>query len=272
MYLTSTPKNIKYSYKYFKWNNFENKLDNLNPLISKKIRYKSFRTFNDDFDSRIVFKSDSGKVLKDLTISFWDWMEASRKIASFTILPDSPIMWGHYADNSYGYMLEYENLQLHEVTYSTNPIVYINQERLIDRGVKYCIINNLTKDDILTNPDILRDFYRTDHLILENSARALLTKHINWIYEKEYRCFADIDGDSNNDWVDGNDIRNIKSITFGRNFSINETDISDFIILMEEEINTNKLELYLTKPNYSENKIDRFEVSLNELINHLKKI
>lgn len=177
-------------------------------------------------------------------------------------------MWAHYANNSTGYMLEYKNLSLHKVTYSTNPIVFLNFDRLVERGVNYCRLNGYKDADIYDKEKLI-NFFHTDHLLLESTARAFLTKHIDWIYEKEYRCFGDIQGDLSDSWIDGMEKREIKSITFGKNFNFTENH-NELIEIISKEVEKTNLRLYLAKEDFNNNKIMQQEISINEFMKIVK--
>lgn len=259
MYLTNKPKIIESSFKYCSWDPNKDSSKNLKVLTSKKIRYNSIKSFNDEFDSKIVIRNDNGVVDNELTSLLINWIDSFRKVASFTLNPSSSLMWAHYASNNTGFMIEYKDLDLHKVNYSTQPTMYLNRERMIERSIKLVDQYN---DTNISHEDIILNFFQTDHLILECTYNAFITKHMDWKYENEYRCFGDSLGEGfAEEWVLGDKVRNIESITFGTRFNYNCKNLFNII---ENEVNNQNLKLYLAYIDYEKHIISRKKVTLKE--------
>jgi hypothetical protein len=146
-------------------------------------------------------------------------------------------------------------------------VPYIDLDRLIERVINFIKSKGKTDTSTSSIESHLFDFFQTDHLIKEDTARAFLTKHIDWMYEQEYRCFYDIHKERITDhWIDGDEIRNIKSITFGTRFTVSEQDKCLMAETIKKETSDKNILLYLAEADYGNNMINRHLISIDEFI------
>lgn len=98
------------------------------------------------------------------------------KVTSLTTDGESPVMWGQYADNSQGIMIEYELndiLSKNTKTMITGRVDYSDEK--VDTTIAFIEIMFEVKERELSNQTVL--------LATKNS----LTKYKKWSYEKEIR-------------------------------------------------------------------------------------
>ena len=109
------------------------------------------------------------------------------KLCCFTTVPDSALMWAHYAEEHQGVVLEFRNIIKLDSPYATaRPVIYskklpklLNEEDFVDL--------------LLFRSNFPQDF----HL------KKIYTKSKEWEYENEWRIFT---GDGRNPMVESEDI------------------------------------------------------------------
>lgn len=172
----------------------------LDALLNNYCIFSSRRNFNDLFDSKIDFITPTAREIKDVAQQlpkankmqllnhinkgqltaegkiFYEGIvkNINEKIDSYafmslTDIPDSNLMWSHYAKSHYGFCIEYKtnNVPARKVIYKKD----IPSLRLID---------------------VCKTFYKlpTDFDIGVATLDALHSKLIEWKYESEYRYLA----------------------------------------------------------------------------------
>ena len=194
IYLDFAPKKL-YRYRPASYGKCNNNLD-LAAIKDEKIWFSRPKNFNDPFDCQFDYdiKSIASSLLRkdaDLMRLYSDSIEDKMTIeeainesvetnktdfykqiallkqnvavACFCEKNDSILMWGHYADCHKGICIEYN---LHdfpkELSFTPMPVLY-SKKTAIFRG------------DI--SDDIIHEFY----------IKSLLTKSLDWAYEKEWR-------------------------------------------------------------------------------------
>ena len=128
-------------------------------------------------------------------------LQQSIRIACFSEVHDSPIMWGHYADSGKGFCIKYSIKPFHHVLFCKNkrifinsscanqgllsilPVIYQNERydctRIIEEQQKYFVADTLNLDLDFSNFDFLRGF------------KLACFKFLDWKYEKEWRLILD---------------------------------------------------------------------------------
>ena len=128
-------------------------------------------------------------------------LQQSIRIACFSEVCDSPIMWGHYADSGKGFCIKYRVNPFHHVLFcksnriftdsscanqgllSILPVIYQNERynctRIIEEQQKYFVADTLKLDLDLSYFDFLRGF------------KISCFKSADWKYEKEWRLILD---------------------------------------------------------------------------------
>lgn len=194
----------------------------INGLRHGAIMFKSPIEFNDPFDSLLCWneaivqkyfdKAEFKKVLND----FWMFKpsDVARrlshvfKISCFSEVPDSPLMWAHYAQGGKGFCVEYELMPTYgEVMclkdgdqclegrfsgckkdackfcceFSLFPVLY-SKERpdatsALCREIEYMVAHRLGKSNQLD----------LDHYDKLEPYKITLFKSVDWAYEKEWR-------------------------------------------------------------------------------------
>lgn len=196
--------------------------DTISGLMSGALMFKSPIDFNDPFDSllcwneagaRLYFdKPEYKKVLNDFMM-FKPADVARRlrhvfKISCFSEVPDSPLMWAHYAQGGKGFCVEYEVMPMYgEVVclrdanqcsdgrfggckkdtckccceLSLFPVIYSGERpeatSALCREIEFMVAHKLGKIDQL-------DLERYDKL---EPYKMVLFKSLDWAYEKEWR-------------------------------------------------------------------------------------
>ena len=144
--------------------------------------------YNDPFDSAVSFdyekcletilgKESLNRMLnakiniKDLFKKHYEQtykrFRENAKIACFSEVNDSILMWSHYADNHSGFCIEYDTRKSSLFKELALPVIY-KQERY-----------NATKCLLTKNPNI--------------ALNPIMYKDISWSYEKEWRLWGTID-------------------------------------------------------------------------------
>jgi len=169
-------------YKYYSFDDNKNFDTNFAPLIRKSIRYSAPILFNDLYDCKCVQKNLDGSITSDFT----EVISKHLQISCFSINPNSPIMWAHYASNHKGYILEYE-LDLEDLT-------KISYEEL---NPKFFDITKIKNELMELHPNVSTEsdefFKLQEKYLLDNKeCQAILSdsifiKHNDWKYEEEYR-------------------------------------------------------------------------------------
>lgn len=128
-------------------------------------------------------------------------LQQSIRIACFSEVYNSPIMWGHYADSGKGFCIKYSIKPFHQVPFckskktledhscankgflSILPVIYQNERynctRIIEEQQKYFVANTLKVDLDFSHFDLLRGF------------KISCFKSSAWKYEKEWRLILD---------------------------------------------------------------------------------
>lgn len=128
-------------------------------------------------------------------------LQQSIRIACFSEVCDSPIMWGHYADSGKGFCIKYCVKPFHHALFCKNkkiftdlsctnqgllsilPVIYQNERynctRIIEEQQKYFVADTLKSDLDLSYFDFLRGF------------KISCFKSADWKYEKEWRLILD---------------------------------------------------------------------------------
>jgi hypothetical protein len=99
------------------------------------------------------------------------WVNKMR-ILSLSESKDNPLMWGHYAENNSGIVIEFDTKLMF--------FDYVNKVRYSKKVPK---IDNIIIDDMFSEKRETFGEY----------SKLFLTKNINWKYEKEYRCLYDVE-------------------------------------------------------------------------------
>jgi hypothetical protein len=158
------------------------------------------KEFNDPFDCNInLIEHNNQKALNKITSSKKNDI-SNIGVTCFTEVLDEPLMWAHYANNFYGFVLELDsnhlrvNLYNRERKKSLNPVLYFKQ---------FIKVKN------------------TDSFALEYF---LTAKSDKWEYEKEWRILADVDDNIPYDRIAPYEPITIKAIYIGhRLFEENES-------------------------------------------------
>lgn len=163
-------------------------------------------------------------------------------ITCFSKDPASMLMWSHYADNSKGVCLEFENEDFLDVIYTDK------REKLFTEKIIYKILwhyhNNIdVKDDDLGNENIFI-----------HSVAPFLIKSKVWEYEQEVRAIFNsanknlIKRDSNYFYK----MKKLKSITFG--YRVDENEIRN--VAKDINVELYKMELSATNFELIRKKVD----------------
>lgn len=173
---------------------------NLNSVMSNKMWYSAPRNFNDAFDCDIAIdeqaifnnllpaisggktirkgspawiqlKSNQHKQITLLENTFAD-QKSSMGITCLSEVPDSLLMWSHYANNHRGFCVSYNLLALNQkLQFSAIPVLY-TQERVCLRSIPL--------DQGALNKETMSIFIQS-----------LTSKSPEWSYEKEWRIIRD---------------------------------------------------------------------------------
>ena len=124
--------------------------------------------------------------------------ESRRHIACFSEHNDSSLMWGHYANGHHGFCLEYDFKSILKpcqqgctdikgcnnfmITPSIAPVIY-SKSRFDATSHLFTVI----QANIITRAEAPMELYYGDTLLI---SKCLLTKSIDWEYEKEWRLFS----------------------------------------------------------------------------------
>lgn len=124
--------------------------------------------------------------------------ESQRHIACFSEHNDSSLMWGHYANGHHGFCLEYDFKSILQpcqqectdikgcnnfmITPSIAPVIY-SKSRFDATSHLFTVI----QANIMARTETPMELYYGDTLLI---SKCLLTKSIDWEYEKEWRLFS----------------------------------------------------------------------------------
>ena len=102
-------------------------------------------------------------------------------VISLTQIPNNILMWSHYAENHYGFCLEFEFKKIPITTqdYIMKPVNYVTKFPLLDIDK----INNKTEYIIGSDPKIKLEIDWDN----PNLKKVIFTKSKCWEYEKEWR-------------------------------------------------------------------------------------
>lgn len=124
--------------------------------------------------------------------------ESQRHIACFSEYNDSSLMWGHYANGHHGFCLEYDFKSILKpcqqgctdikgcnnfmITPSIAPVIY-SKSRFDATSHLFTVI----QANIISRVAAPMELYYGDTLLI---SKCLLTKSLDWEYEKEWRLFS----------------------------------------------------------------------------------
>lgn len=124
--------------------------------------------------------------------------ESQRHIACFSEHNDSSLMWGHYANGHHGFCLEYDFKSILKpcqqdctdikgcnnfmITPSITPVIY-SKSRFDATSHLLTVI----QANIIARAKAPMELYYGDTLLI---SKCLLTKSLDWAYEKEWRLFS----------------------------------------------------------------------------------
>ncbi|MCU7653721.1 DUF2971 domain-containing protein [Acutalibacter sp. LFL-21] len=124
--------------------------------------------------------------------------ESQRHIACFSEHNDSSLMWGHYANGHHGFCLEYDFKSILKpcqqgctdikgcnnfmITPSIAPVIY-SKSRFDATSHLLTVI----QANIIARAEAPMELYYGDTLLI---SKCLLTKSLDWEYEKEWRLFS----------------------------------------------------------------------------------
>jgi len=214
--------------KLYKYRSFNDDFLN-NIIINSSLYYSPIKYFNDPFDCRLSFRNKYTKEERKhyLTKAFKRNPNLAKMVDTKTALNSnsnneilklhkqglrklidnigvlslstnykSILMWSHYSNSHNGLVFEFEPLN-----YDTYDCLY--QPKKVDYDEKYELLSYLESDDG------------------SELTKLMLTKHIDWKYENEYRCI-DIDFQGEKKFHKNE----LKSILFGLGAS--NTQIEEF--------------------------------------------
>lgn len=182
-------------YKYYKDQSL-----NLDSVMSNKMWYSAPCNFNDAFDCDVAINEQAifnnilpiisggrtirkgsptwiqykGSLHKQIKIlqKLFENQKISMGIACLSEVPDSILMWSHYADNHRGFCVAYNLLGLNQkLQFSAVPVLY-TQDRVCLRSIP------LDQDTL--NKETMSLFIQS-----------LTSKSPEWSYEKEWRIIRD---------------------------------------------------------------------------------
>lgn len=182
-------------YKYYRDQSL-----NLDAVMSNKMWYSAPCNFNDPFDCDIaideqaIFKSllsgvPGGKVIRE---GSYAWLQlksnlhkqvaplekalvrqkSSMGITCLSEVPDSLLMWSHYANNHRGFCVAYSLFELNQkLKFSVVPVIYTKE--------RVCL-QSIPLDQEAINKKTMNLFFQS-----------LTSKSPEWSYEKEWRIIRD---------------------------------------------------------------------------------
>lgn len=195
---------VGYYYQYcapaFLYKYYRDQSLNLDSVMSNKMWYSAPYNFNDAFDCDVaineqaIFKSllpavSGGKIIREgssvwlqlksglhkqlaLLSRIFEDQKVSMGIACLSEVPDSILMWSHYANNHRGFCVAYNLLGLNQkLQFSAVPVLY-TQDRVCLRSIP------LDQDTL--NKETMSLFIQS-----------LTSKSPEWSYEKEWRIIRD---------------------------------------------------------------------------------
>lgn len=205
-------------FKYYSANPYAESKDIMNPLRYHSIRYSSPQLFNDPYDCKCLFEG----VNSEREDVFSEKINKHLRIACLSRNPQSPIMWSHYSSDHQGYIIEYNIREpiYKKVKYDEIEPFYYSAKEL--------------KESILKKyPDILdseidskmKQTLEEDPIYMEKLHNSIFTKHVDWIYEEEYRFIDTNESGFSHDYIDHNlSSKDINSIVLGYRFDHDKHD------------------------------------------------
>ena len=194
---------VGYYYQYcapaFLYKYYRDQSLNLDSVMSNKMWYSAPCNFNDAFDCDVaineqaIFKSlllgvPGGKVIRE---GSYAWLQlksnlhkqivplekalvrqkSSMGITCLSEVPDSLLMWSHYANNHRGFCVAYSLFELNQkLKFSAVPVIYTKE--------RVCL-QSIPLDQEAINKETMNLFFQS-----------LTSKSPEWSYEKEWRLFA----------------------------------------------------------------------------------
>lgn len=182
-------------YKYYRDQSL-----NLDSVMSNKMWYSAPCNFNDAFDCDVaineqaIFKSllpavPGGKIIREgssvwlqlksglhkqitLLRRIFEDQKVSMGIACLSEVPDSILMWSHYANNHRGFCVSYNLLALNQkLQFSAVPVLY-TQDRVC--------LHSISLDQDKLSKETMSLFIKS-----------ITSKSTDWSYEKEWRIIRD---------------------------------------------------------------------------------
>jgi hypothetical protein len=173
-----------------------------NTLIKNSLGFSIASKLNDPFENAHIFQINrinrgegdpSSKKYRDLIESKNEFLNKA-KISCFSRTPYEPLMWSHYSDKHYGICYCFDKNQLtpyklcssyQDIIYSSHlPKIYYEEDKSSDEHLK------------------------------QELNRVLMTKSLNWSYEKEFRILL------NNDVENKFRNQSLKALIIGFNAAI----------------------------------------------------
>ena len=175
-------------------------------LRERKIKISRLEELNDPSELRAIRSSlpDFKQALED------DRIEFSNKYGLLCFCEDwrSPVLWAHYAENHIGLCLGFEvyndDLSENKIKYEKEPIVdppyfeklIATSNEQIQRKSDYTDKSTSPEDFVIREREAIAQIEAENLKSVESDkegiclmTKNLLTKHIDWSYEKEYRFF-----------------------------------------------------------------------------------
>lgn len=195
---------VGYYYQYcapaFLYKYYRDQSLNLDSVMSNKMWYSAPCNFNDAFDCDVaineqaIFKSllptvPGGKIIREgssvwlqlksglhkqitLLRRIFEDQKVSMGIACLSEVPDSILMWSHYANNHRGFCVSYNLLALNQkLQFSAVPVLY-TQDRVC--------LHSISLDQDKLSKETMSLFIKS-----------ITSKSTDWSYEKEWRIIRD---------------------------------------------------------------------------------
>ena len=235
-------------YKYYSANPYAESKEIMAPLRYHAIRYSSPELFNDPYDCKCFFQGLDSK-REDV---FSEKINKHLRIACLSKNPHSPIMWSHYSTDHKGYLIEYDIYEAayKEVEYKEiEPFYYSTQELKEAIEKEY---PNIPDSEI---EEKMKQHLEGNPAYIQKLNDAIFTKHLDWIYEKEYRFM-----DTNESGFSGNHVdhkllpKQINSIVLGYRFDHDKHD-SELQSIIQEVYGGN-LPVYKAQPSLEKYKME----------------
>ena len=227
-------------FKYYSAPPYAESKDIMAPLRYHAIRYTSPELFNDPYDCKCFFQGiDSEK--EDI---FSEIINKHLRIACLSRNPHSPIMWSHYSSDHKGYLIEYD---IREAAYEKVEYKEIEPFYYSTRELKEAIDKeypNIPDSEIQAK---MKQLLEESPVYIQKLKDAIFTKHLDWIYEEEYRFMDTNKSGFSGDYIDQNLLpEQINSIVLGYRFDHDKHDLELQSII--QEVYGGNLPVYKAQP------------------------